>query len=85
MDKDFPPFLDLKNLTENQRCKFIADTCAANPEKLVGFIVDNKEKVIIRYIRKIKGRNPLVTVDRMGTFTEGGFFLRAVLPSHGSN
>lgn len=85
MDKDLPPFLDLGRLTENQRCRLIADTCANNLGNLVGFIVDNEEKVIVRYIRKIKERNPLVNVERIGEFTTDGFFLRASQPSQGTN
>lgn len=79
-----PPFIDLKNLNENQRCRLIADTCGNNKGKRVGFIVDNEEKVIARYIRKIRERNPLVNVDRIGEFTEG-FFLRASQPTQGAN
>lgn len=80
-----PPFLDLNNLTENQRCQLIANTCAANLGRLVGFIVDNEEKIIVRYIRKVKERNPLVNVERVGEFTKGGFVLRASQPVQGAN
>lgn len=80
-----PPFFDLKSLTENQRCRLIADMCANNLGKLVGLLVDNEEKIIARHIRKIKERNPLVNVERVGEFTEDSFFLRASQPVQGVN
>ncbi len=85
LNMDKQPFLDLANLSENQRCNLVADTCAANLGKRIALIVNNDEKVIARYMKKIKERNPLVVVERIGVFTEGGFFIRATQPSQSTN
>lgn len=78
---NFPPFFDCKALTENQRCRFAADYATSNPGKSVAVLVDMEEKVIERYMRKIKERAPNATVERVGVF-EGSYALKVTLKNN---
>lgn len=79
------PFFNLESLTEAQLCKVIATVCARNVGKKIGFVVDNEEAKIARYIQNIKMLNSLVVVERVGELSDGGFLLRATQPEHGAN
>lgn len=68
-------FSDLHCLEEDARVRVIGEKAAAG--KLVGVLLDNDEKKIARYIKKLTERHPTVAlIDRHPGPTTGVVILR---------
>ena len=73
------PFMDIANLTEDQRCHLIGHQAADG--KVVGFVVEDSDKAD-RYLAKIKAEFPqVIELERVPGPVPNTILVRVGLPS----
>lgn len=70
-------YTDAGSLPEDTQIRLIGERALAGD--VVGFIVENHERKIARYERKLRSRFPTLTVERIGALTSKAFALKARL------
>lgn len=69
------PFYDLHRLSESDRIEMIGTTASSG--KSAGFVLENDDEKIARYLAAFAARFPDLKVTRLGALTPGTVAFRA--------